>query len=41
MAEDQVWSISVGRWFGVPVRIHVSLLLFIAMIFGVNGTTEN
>lgn len=35
MAEDQVWSISVGRWFGVPVRIHVSLLLFIAMIFGV------
>lgn len=35
MAEGQVWSISAGRWFGVPVRIHVSLLLFIAMIFGV------
>ena len=35
MAEEQVWSVSVGRWFGVPVRIHVSLLLFIALIFGI------
>jgi Zn-dependent protease len=35
MAEDQVWSVSIGRWFGVPVRIHASLLLFVALIFGV------
>jgi Zn-dependent protease len=35
MAEDHVWSVSAGRWFGVPVRIHVSLLLFLAAIFGV------
>ncbi len=35
MAEDHVWSVSAGRWFGVPVRIHVSLMVFIAMIFGV------
>ena len=35
MAEDHVWSVTAGRWFGVPVRIHVSLLLFIALIFGV------
>ena len=34
MAENHIWSASFGRWFGIPVRIHVLLILFIALIFG-------
>ncbi len=29
------WSASAGRWAGVPVRVHVLLFMFIAVIFGV------
>lgn len=35
MADKYSWSASAGRWFGVPVRLHVLLFLFIATTFGV------
>lgn len=35
MAENHVWSASFGRWFGIPVRIHALLILFVALIFGI------
>ncbi len=28
MMQRDVWSISLGRWFGVQVRLHMSFLLF-------------
>ena len=34
MAENLCWSTNAGRWIGVPVRVHVLLLLFVALIFG-------
>ncbi len=34
MAEDHVWSTSLGRWFGIPVRVHFTLLLCFAAVFG-------
>lgn len=30
------WSLNLGRWVGVPVRVHVLFLLFIAVIFCVD-----
>ena len=30
------WSLSLGRWVGVPVRVHALLLLFLAVIFCVD-----
>lgn len=35
MAEKFTWTSSVGRWFGVPVRIHMFLVLFFVLIFSV------
>lgn len=37
------WSASAGRWMGIPVRIHVLLFLFIALIFAIqsNHTDRN
>ncbi len=35
MTDSFYWSASAGRWMGIPVRIHVLLFLFIAVIFGV------
>ena len=29
------WSLSFGRWLGVPVRIHAIFFLFVAVIFAV------
>ncbi len=37
MNESSYWSANAGRWFGIPVRIHILLLLFIAAIFGVES----
>ncbi|MEL7500170.1 MAG: site-2 protease family protein [Planctomycetota bacterium] len=34
MKDNQIWSTSVGRWCGIPVRIHLLLYLFIALLFG-------
>ena len=35
------WSLSLGRWVGVPVRVHMLLLLFIAVIFCVDFNSPN
>jgi len=34
MADNFIWSTSLGRWTGVPVRAHLLLFLFVATIFG-------
>lgn len=34
MADNFSWSTNVGRWMGVPVRVHMFVFLFIALIFG-------
>ena len=31
------WTLSLGRWVGVPVRVHAFLLLFLAFIFSVDS----
>ncbi len=35
MSEKFTWTSSVGRWFGIPVRIHLFLVLFFVLIFSV------
>lgn len=35
MVDQHCWSTNAGRWFGVPVRLHMLLFLFVALIFGV------
>ena len=35
MSDKISWSASVGRWMGIPVRIHVLLFLFIALVFAI------
>lgn len=34
MVENFSWSTNAGRWFGIPVRLHLFLLLFVIVIFG-------
>ncbi len=34
MANLHTWSMGVGRWLGVPVRIHMLLILFVVALFG-------
>ncbi len=29
------WSVSIGRWMGVPIRLHFCLLLFFILIYAV------
>lgn len=41
MTENFCWSASAGRWVGIPVRVHVSLFLFVTLIFGVQSTTSD
>jgi len=36
MDQNSNWSLSLGRWVNVPVRVNVLLLLFIAVIFCVD-----
>jgi len=35
MKENQGWSTSAGCWFGLPVRVHLFLVLFFALILGI------
>ncbi len=35
MTDSFYWSASAGRWVGVPVRVHILLFLFLALIFGI------
>jgi Zn-dependent protease len=35
MRENLGWSTSAGRWFGMPVRVHLFLVLFFAVILGI------
>jgi Zn-dependent protease len=35
MSDKFTWTTSVGRWFGIPVRIHLFLILFFVVVFGV------
>ena len=35
MQPQDSWSVSIGRWMGIPVRIHVALLLFVLLIAAV------
>jgi Zn-dependent protease len=37
MTDSFYWSASAGRWVGVPVRIHILLFLFVALIFGIGS----
>ena len=41
MTENLGWSASAGRWMGVPVRVHMTLFLFVALIFGVQSIYPN
>lgn len=34
MANLHSWSMGAGRWLGVPVRIHILLILFVVALFG-------
>lgn len=36
MNESIGWSASLGRWLGIPVRIHALLLLCLVTLFGLN-----
>ncbi len=38
MTENNTWSVSVGRWMGIPVRAHLFLLLSLAAIIGIELT---
>lgn len=35
MQAHDSWSLGVGRWMGVPVRLHFCLLLFLVLVFTV------
>ncbi len=41
MKDHYSWSVNIGRWFGVPVRLHMCLVLFILLIFGVQWHVVN
>lgn len=34
MSDNFNWSTNIGRWIGIPVRIHLFLFLFVAIVFG-------
>lgn len=34
MKDNQIWSTSLGRWCGIPVRLHLFLVLFVVLLFG-------
>jgi Zn-dependent protease len=34
MSDNFSWSTNVGRWMGIPIRVHLLLLLLIAVVFG-------
>lgn len=36
MNQNLSWSLSLGKWVGVPVRIHAFLVLFVVLIFGID-----
>ena len=40
MSENFSWSVSAGRWFGVPVHIHLFLMLFVVLLFGVEWNLD-
>ena len=40
MSENFAWSVNAGRWFGVPVRVHLFLLLFIVLLFGLEWNLD-
>ena len=37
MEHNTKWTLSLGRWVNVPVRVHVLFLLFLAFLFSVDG----
>ena len=41
MEDRNDWSIGVGRWFGVPVRMHAFLFLFILVIGSLEWNFSN
>ena len=41
MSDNISWSASAGRWMGIPVRVHLLLFLFVAVIFGVQTNYPN
>lgn len=41
MTDNLSWSASVGRWMGIPVRVHLLMFLFIAVIFAVQANYTN
>lgn len=41
MNQNVSWSLSIGRWVGVPVRVHALLILFVVLIFGVDFNSSS
>ena len=43
MSDNFSWSVNAGRWTGIPIRVHLFLFLFVAIIFGVqwNNSAPN
>ena len=41
MDQNSNWSLNLGRWVNVPVRVHVLLLLFLTVIFCVEFNTPS
>lgn len=37
MEQNTKWTLSLGRWVGVPVQVHVLSLLFLAFVFSVDS----
>jgi Zn-dependent protease len=35
MTDNFSWSANAGRWMGIPVRVHLFLILFVTAIFGI------
>lgn len=41
MTDNFSWSVSAGRWVGIPVRVHFLLFLFIALVFAIQSNYQN
>ncbi len=41
MDQNMSWSLSLGRWVNVPVRVHALFLLFVAVIFCVDSSSSS
>ena len=40
MSNNFCWSANAGRWMRVPVRVHMFVFLFVALIFGLSSSFD-